>query len=147
MLDQLLRPIVTDGFEISGLELRKYQCAGWSVTTEFGAWTNSKDALIRIPIEFQAKFVNAEIYGRLLKNENGLQKMKLCCCSRILSEIDLYPDDSEYVNFKVEGIEVTNGEIALSFHINDPVSPELLGIGTDQRFLGFELHSIKLTSV
>ena len=147
MLDHLPRPILTDGFEISGLELRKFQCAGWSVTTEFGAWTNSKDALIRIPIEFQAKFVNTEIYGRLLKNENGLQKMKIGCGSRILSEIELHPDDSEYVNFKVEGIEVANGEIELSFHITDPVSPELLGIGTDQRFLGFELHSIKLPSM
>jgi hypothetical protein len=146
-LDQRPEPFKEDACQVSGLELRKYQCAGWSVTTEFGVWTNSKDALIRIPIEYQAKFVNAEIYGRLLKNENGLQKMKICCDSRILSEIELHPDDSEFVNFKVEGIEVTNGEIALSFHVNDPVSPELLGIGTDQRFLGFELHSIKLTSV
>ncbi len=145
-LDQRPEPIKESAYQISGVELRKYLCSGWSLTTEFGAWTNSKDSSIRIPIEFQPKVVIAEIHGRLLKNENGLQRMQIGYGSKIVSEIELYPDDSEYVNIKVELLEVISSEIALTFRVNDPVSPKMLGIGSDQRLLGFELHSIKLTS-
>ena len=98
-------------------------------------------------IEFRAKYVIAEIQGRLLKNENGLQKMQIDCRSKEVFEIELHPGDSEFVNLEVEGLEVSSGEIALTFRVHDPVSPKQLGIGSDQRFLGFELHSIKLTTL
>lgn len=146
-LDQDPLTIVDLPHRIEGHALRKYLSTGWSTSTEYGSWTSSKVSILRLPIELKNEALKVHISGRLIKNENGIQRLQIKSGGEVVQTIQINNEDSESVEVKLDSLEVNDDELMLSFRIDDPVSPKLLGIGSDERFIGFELHSLEISQV
>jgi len=147
-LDQGPLAIVDLPHRIEGLALRKYLSTGWSTSTEHGSWTSSKISIIRLPLELNFKELKVHLSGRLIKNENGIQRMQVSTGSggEVVQTIHIQDKDSEYIEIRIDSLNIDD-ELILSFRVDDPVSPKLLGLGSDERFIGFELHSIEISQV
>ena len=64
----------------------------------------------------------------------------------VVQTIHIQDKDSEYIETRIDSLNIDD-ELILSFRVDDPVSPKLLGLGSDERFIGFELHSIEISQV
>ena len=73
--------------------------------------------------------------------------MQIQSGSKVVHTIQINNEDSENVEVRLDSLEVSDDELMLSFLIDDPVSPRLLEISSDERFLGFELHSLEISQV
>jgi len=132
---------------ISGYDLSQYLVSGWNTITENGTWTNSSTSQLVLRFTERKSMVDFTISGRLMKNGNGLQIMKLFANGSHIKTIEFNQDSPELISelmsisFKKVKLD-SHFNLNLEFQISDPCSPSSISDVLDDRFLGFELHSV-----
>jgi hypothetical protein len=128
---------------ITGDELNPYLISGWNISTETGTWTNLSTSRLMLRFSKSDSKVDLTLYGRLMKNRNGLQTMKISSNGSQIKTIVLDRDSSELVSIPINGLKLDqNQSLFLEIHVSDPCSPSSFSDVRDDRVLGFELHKI-----
>jgi hypothetical protein len=87
--------------------------------------------------------VHLTLHGRLMKNRNGLQAMKIFTNGSLINTIVLDQTSSEQISIPLKDLKLDqNQSIFLDIQVSDPCSPSSFSDVLDDRVLGFELHKI-----
>jgi hypothetical protein len=137
---------------ISGYDLSQYLVSGWNINTKSGTWTNSTTSQLMLPFAQGNSKVDFTISGRLMRNGNGLQTMKLLANGSLIKTIELDQNSpalmSELMSISFKKVKLDkNFTLFLDVQISDPCSPSSISDVLDDRFLGFELHAIVIQNV
>jgi len=128
---------------ITGNELKPYLVSGWNISTETGTWTNLSTSQIMLRFSESHSNVHLTLHGRLMKNRNGLQTMKIFTKGSLIKTIVLDQTSSEQISIPLKDLKLDqNQSIFLDIQVSDPCSPSSFSDVLDDRVLGFELHKI-----
>ena len=128
---------------ITGDELNPYLISGWNISTDTGTWTNLSTSRLMLRFSKSDSKVDLTLHGRLMKNRNGLQTMKISSNSSQIKTIVVDRDSSELVSIPINGLKLDqNQSLFLEIQVSDPCSPSSFSDVRDDRVLGFELHKI-----
>ena len=128
---------------ITGNELKPYLVSGWNISTETGTWTNLSTSQIMLRFSESHSNVHLTLHGRLMKNRNGLQTMKIFTNGSLIKTIVLDQTSSEQISIPLKDLKLDqNQSIFLDIQVSDPCSPSSFSDVLDDRVLGFELHKI-----
>lgn len=128
---------------ITGNELTPYLVSGWNIGTETGTWTNLSMSQLMLHFSESSSDVRLTLHGRLMKNRNGLQTMKIYTNNTLIKKIVLDQKSSELISVPLKNLKLDqNRNLFLDIKVSDPSSPSSFSNVLDDRVLGFELHKI-----
>ena len=128
---------------IAGDELRPYLVSGWNISTETGTWTNLSTSKLMLRFSESYSRVDLSLHGRLMKNRNGLQTMRIFNNGSQIESIVLDQNSSELVSVHLNNLNLDQCQsLVLDIQVLDPCSPSSFSDVLDDRVLGFELHKI-----
>ena len=128
---------------ITGNELMPYLVSGWNIGTETGTWTNLSTSQLMLHFSESSSNIRLTLYGRLMKNRNGLQTMKIFNDGSLIITIVLEQISSEFISIPLKNLKLDqNRNLVLDVQVSDPCSPSSFSDVLDDRVLGFELHRI-----
>jgi len=129
---------------IIGNELTPYLVSGWNIGTETGTWTNLSTSQLMLNFSESSPNIRLTLHGRLMKNRNGLQTMKIFNNSSLIKTIVLEQISSEFISIPLKNLKLDqNRNLLLDVQVSDPCSPSSFSDVLDDRVLGFELHRIE----
>lgn len=128
---------------ITGNELAPYLVSGWNIGTETGTWTNLSTSQLMLRFSDSSSNVHLTLHGRLMKNRNGLQTMKIFNNRSLIETIVLELNSSELISIPLKNLILDKSQnLFLDIQVLDPSSPSSFSNVLDDRVLGFELHRI-----
>ena len=128
---------------ITGNELAPYLVSGWNIGTETGTWTNLSTSQLMLRFSDSSSNVHLTLHGRLMKNRNGLQTMKIFNNRSLIETIVLEHNSSELISIPLKNLILDKSQnLFLDIQVLDPSSPSSFSNVLDDRVLGFELHRI-----
>ena len=120
-----------------------YLVSGWNIGTETGTWTNLSTSQLMLHFSESSSNVRLTLHGRLMKNRNGLQTMKIFNDGSLIITIVLEQISSEFISIPLKNLKLDqNRNLLLDVQVSDPCSPSSFSDVLDDRVLGFELHRI-----
>ena len=129
---------------ITGNELTPYLVSGWNIGTETGTWTNLSTSTLMFNFSQSSPNVRLTLHGRLMKNRNGLQTMKIFNNGSLIKTIVLEQISSEFISIPLKNLKLDQTRnLLLDVQVSDPCSPSSFSDVLDDRVLGFELHRIE----
>ena len=117
---------------------------GWSIPEDWGTWTDDSVARLSLPLPktVQGPFRLTLDVGAISRTNH--QTVTISAAGRQIDSIDVATGGDREYSATIPAAAVGQGELALEFEIEDPVSPEDLGELTDPRRLGLSLHWLRL---
>jgi hypothetical protein len=87
--------------------------------------------------------VRLTLHGRLMKNRNGLQTMKIFNNGSLIKTIVLEQISSEFISIPLKNLKLDQTRnLLLDVQVSDPCSPSSFSDVLDDRVLGFELNRV-----
>ncbi len=121
---------------------------GWSDPEDWGVWTDGAEADINLPLaEPIASDLRLEFNGRTLHDEESHPSTTLSILANgtPIARIDINEGGFKDYEFTIPRSAIdASKDLKITFQIDNPKSPQELGIGDDSRKLGFALTRLNV---
>ena len=126
-----------------------YKVTGWGRAEGTFTWTEGGSASLNIPISVpEAPFVTlkARLSAFLSPGKVHKQTVHILINSKAVGVwVFMKPEFQERTVIIPRGILMKSGNMGISFHTPDAISPAQVGFNNDKRVLGLAVHAIELT--